>query len=82
MTWRTSLYLLTVLLAAVVVATTAMSDNSESVNAQDRPQVAAQMEPMAMPLTEHGSRMALLALGIGAVVVTYRHAWRNFRPKV
>jgi hypothetical protein len=78
MTWRTSLYLLTVLLAAVVVATTAMSDNSESANAQ----VTAQVEPMTMPLTEHGSRMALLVLGIGAVVVTYRHAWRNFRPKV
>ena len=83
MTWRTALYLLTVLLAATVVATTAMSDSSASMPpAGEGEATLAQIEPVAMPSPERSSRVVLLVLGVGAVVVTYRRAWLNFRANI
>lgn len=76
MTWRTFSYLITVLLAAVVVATTASSDVFDR---HDSTVTAASIHLDAPPVQERGSRVVLLIVGMAAVGFTFRQAWLNFR---
>lgn len=80
MTWRTFSYLGTVLFAAVIVATTASSDVSSSPPPSEEGSALVASLPMdSQPIPARSSRVALLAIGIGAVAFTFRRAVLNFR---
>lgn len=80
MTWRTFSYLGTVLLAAVIVATTASSDVAISPQpSQEGSAVVASLPMNSDPIPARSSRVALLVIGIGAVAFTFRRAVLNFR---
>lgn len=77
MTWRTALYLITVLFAVGIVAATAMSGSSELT--VEPSGVLAVSDAGGSQNTEDSGRLAILLVGVGAIAVTYRQAWKNFR---
>jgi hypothetical protein len=78
MTWRNTFYLLTVLVALLVVALTTISEAStETTLAAISPQdVLDSLVP-----TPTNGRLPFLVIGIGAVLLTYRRALLNFTRK-
>ncbi len=81
MTWRTSSYLLTVILALTIVAGTALSDtHSHATKAAAAAVATTALVPME-PIRNHGVRVAFLLLGTGLVLATYRRAFKNFRDQ-
>lgn len=79
MTWRTIFYSVTVLLAAVIVATTASSDVEDKETQASA--IIATATPVDMPVTERSSRVVLAVVGIGAVLITFRKAVLNLVQK-
>jgi hypothetical protein len=77
MTWRTTLYLLTVLLAAVAVATTGLSESGPSGVESTSPSAIIATATLA----EHARRMVMLVVGAVMVIVTYRRAYSNLRSQ-
>jgi hypothetical protein len=76
MTWRTTLYLLTVLLAATAVATTALSDAVQPAGVNSPAVVVA-----AATMEEHARRTILMGLGSVLLLITYRRAFSNLLKK-
>lgn len=79
MTWRTLFYSVTVLFAAVVVATTASSDVGDSETQTSA--IVATAVPTDMPVTERSSRVVLAVVGAGAILFTFRRALANLVQK-
>lgn len=78
MTWRDTFYLLTVLVALLVVTLTTMSEAStEATLAAISPQ---DLLDSLSPSSTNG-RLPFLIIGIGAVLLTYRKAALNFTRK-
>ena len=78
MTWRTISCLVTVLLAAVVVATTASSTVFEQTKSAPAVSVSS-FQAVTPPVQERSSRVMLMIFGAGAVAFTFRRAFLNFR---
>jgi hypothetical protein len=76
MSWRTFFYSLTVLFAAIVVATTASSDVADQ---PVDPTLAAVISMEGHPIPERSSRVALMVIGIGAVAFTFQRGFTNLK---
>lgn len=79
MTWRTIFYSVMVIVAAVVVATTASSDVGD--NETQTSAIVATTVPTDMPVTERSSRVVLAVVGAGAILLTFRRALANLVEK-
>lgn len=83
MTWRAFSYTFMVLLAVAAIATTAslgISPDDASAAAGTAQATMLATTP-SQPLTDPGTRLVVLLVGILAVSFTYRRAWMNWRSR-
>ncbi len=80
MTWRSVLYCLLCLVAALVVASASCTTPAEvqSKAGEVKVPLAMQVLPPSVPVPEPARALALIC-GMAAIVLTYQQAWRNFR---
>ena len=79
MTWRAFSYTLLVFLAIVAIATTASLGFAPEDAASISSSATLAVEPQ--PLSDPGTRVALLLLGSLAILITFRQALRNLRTR-
>ena len=80
MTWRAFSYTLMVLLAVVAIATTASSGVSSADNESSRADKTLAVQS-SVTVTDPGTRLVVLIVGLAAVMVTYRRALLNLRRR-
>jgi len=78
MTWRTFFYCALCFVAALVVASAASSGSGADATAAVQTPMVAQA--LSAPIPEP-ARLLALVFGIVAILLTYQHAWRNFRHR-